>query len=90
MDHRGDAMVETGRITFAELDRRARSLALRLGEEGVTDQAVLLLYPAGLPFLSAFFGCLYARSVAVPSRCRPPIHGRSNGRRRSSRTPAPG
>ncbi|MEU3370455.1 fatty acyl-AMP ligase [Streptomyces sp. NPDC006660] len=67
VDHRGDAMVETGRITFAELDRRARSLALRLGEEGVTDQAVLLLYPAGLPFLSAFFGCLYARSIAVPA-----------------------
>ncbi|MEU1144505.1 fatty acyl-AMP ligase [Streptomyces sp. NPDC005863] len=64
--HRG-AVVETGRLTFAGLDRRARSLAVALNEAGVSDRAVLLLYPAGLEFLGAFFGCLYARSVAVPA-----------------------
>jgi acyl-CoA synthetase (AMP-forming)/AMP-acid ligase II len=27
---------------------------------------VLLLYPPGLEFIAAFFGCLYARAIAVP------------------------
>ncbi|MEU4797576.1 fatty acyl-AMP ligase [Streptomyces sp. NPDC023327] len=67
VDHHSSGPVETGRLTFAALDRRARSLAAHLGEAGTTDQAVLLLYPAGLEFLGAFFGCLYARSMAIPS-----------------------
>ncbi|MGW2387120.1 fatty acyl-AMP ligase [Streptomyces sp. NPDC001658] len=55
-------------LTYAELDARARSLAVRLHRTGVRpgDRA-LLLHPAGLDFLTAFFGCLYAGVVAVPS-----------------------
>ncbi|QKG22272.1 fatty acyl-AMP ligase [Actinomadura verrucosospora] len=54
-------------LGFADLDRRARALACRLEERGLRDRAVLLLYPEGLEFLSAFLGCLYARAVAVPA-----------------------
>ncbi|CAL9505417.1 fatty acyl-AMP ligase [Streptomyces sp. enrichment culture] len=56
------------RLTYAELDRQARAVALRLRAAGVgTGDRVLLLHPAGLAFLTAFAGCLYAGAVAVPS-----------------------
>ncbi|MDJ1130482.1 fatty acyl-AMP ligase [Streptomyces iconiensis] len=64
-DRRG-AVTETGRLSYAGLEQRARGLGAWLAEAGMTDSPVLLLYPAGLEFLNAFFGCLYARSVAVP------------------------
>ncbi|MFI0482360.1 fatty acyl-AMP ligase [Actinomadura sp. 9N215] len=54
-------------LGFAELDRKARTLACRLEARGLRDRAVLLLYPEGLEFLTAFLGCLYARVVAVPA-----------------------
>lgn len=54
-------------LSFAELDRRARGIAVRLEARGLRDRAVLLLYPEGLDFLAAFLGCLYARVVAVPA-----------------------
>ncbi|MEU8797374.1 fatty acyl-AMP ligase [Spirillospora sp. NPDC048819] len=54
-------------LGFAELDRKARALACRLEARGLRDRAVLLLYPEGLEFLTAFMGCLYARVVAVPA-----------------------
>ncbi|WP_433477056.1 fatty acyl-AMP ligase [Spirillospora sp. CA-142024] len=54
-------------VGFAELDRKARVLGCRLEARGLRDRAVLLLYPEGLEFLTAFLGCLYARVVAVPA-----------------------
>ncbi|MFA1545268.1 fatty acyl-AMP ligase [Actinomadura chokoriensis] len=54
-------------LGFAELDRRARVLARRLEARGLRDRAVLLLYPEGLEFITAFFACLYARVIAVPA-----------------------
>ncbi|WP_086823762.1 fatty acyl-AMP ligase [Allokutzneria sp. NRRL B-24872] len=54
-------------LTHAELDRRARSVAIWLRSTGLADRPVLLLYPAGLDFLTAFLGCLYAGAVAVPA-----------------------
>ncbi|APR76554.1 Non-ribosomal peptide synthase [Minicystis rosea] len=53
-------------LTFGELDRRARSVAVALRDAGYTGRRVLLLYPPGLDFIVAFVGCLYARVVAVP------------------------
>ncbi|MEP6493891.1 MAG: fatty acyl-AMP ligase [bacterium] len=55
-------------ITYGDLDRSARAIAVMLGEHGVRrgDRA-LLLYPPGLDFIAAFFGCAYAGVVAVPS-----------------------
>lgn len=54
-------------ITFAELDRRARVIAGRLQLELNPGDRALLVFPAGLEFISAFFGCLYAGVVAVPA-----------------------
>src|SRR5205085_6434334 len=59
-----DGQVE---ITFAELDRRARLIAARLQLELSPGDRALLVYPAGLEFISAFFGCLYAGVIAVPA-----------------------
>lgn len=61
-------------ITFAELDRKARAAAVALlaaaREKGqdLHQQPVLIALPAGLEFLGAFFGCLYAGAIAVPIR----------------------
>ena len=54
-------------ITFGELDRRARVIAARLQLELRPGDRALLVYPAGLEFIAAFFGCLYAGVVAVPA-----------------------
>jgi acyl-CoA synthetase (AMP-forming)/AMP-acid ligase II/acyl carrier protein len=54
-------------ITFGELDRRARAIAARLQLELRPGDRALLVYPAGLEFIAAFFGCLYAGVVAVPA-----------------------
>lgn len=65
-----DPLREDGasRLSYAELDVEARSIAVRLRAAGIgRGDRVVLLYPAGLAFLTAFFGCLYAGAVAVPS-----------------------
>ena len=54
-------------LTYAQLDRRARAIAACLQDMGVAGQCVLLVYPPGLDFVTAFFGCLYAGCVAVPT-----------------------
>jgi len=54
-------------ITFGELDRRARVIAARLQLELRPGDRALLVFPAGLEFISAFFGCMYAGVVAVPA-----------------------
>jgi amino acid adenylation domain-containing protein/non-ribosomal peptide synthase protein (TIGR01720 family) len=50
----------------AALDRRARSIAAALQDLARPGDRALLLYPPGPEFLAAFFGCLYARLLAVP------------------------
>ena len=55
------------RLTFGELDRRARAIAARLQELGATGERALLLYAPGVDYVAAFFGCLYAGVVAVPA-----------------------
>ncbi len=54
-------------ITYAELDRQARAVGARLQSMGARAERVLLLYPPGLEFITAFFGCLYAGAIAVPT-----------------------
>ena len=52
-------------LTYAELDVRARALAVLLLEQITPGERVLLLQPPGLDFVISFFGCLYAGAVAV-------------------------
>lgn len=57
---------EEERWSFAVLDARARAIAARLQSSRRRGDRVLLLYPPGLEFICAFFGCLYAGAIAVP------------------------
>ncbi|ASS74693.1 hypothetical protein CIG75_06710 [Tumebacillus algifaecis] len=55
------------RITFAELDRKARAVAAVLQGLGAEGERALLLYQSGLEYIVAFFGCLYAGVFAIPA-----------------------
>jgi len=65
-------------LTFGELDRQARAVAALLRERVAAGERALLLYPPGVEYIAAFFGCLYAGVVAVPAF--PPRAGRGLGR----------
>ena len=60
--------------TYRELDRRARAIGAELQARGAAGERALLLYPPGLDYVAAFFGCLYAGAVPVP--LYPPSLGR--------------
>jgi acyl-CoA synthetase (AMP-forming)/AMP-acid ligase II/alkylation response protein AidB-like acyl-CoA dehydrogenase/acyl carrier protein len=62
----GDGEEIKGELTFAQLDRQSRAVAARLQGLGASGECAILVYPPGLEFLSAFFGCLYAGVIAVP------------------------
>ena len=61
-----DGEHESGRLTYGELDLKSRVLAAHLQQEVLPGTHALLLYPSGLEFITAFFGCLYAGVVAIP------------------------
>jgi len=63
----GDGEAEADRLTYGELDRRARAIAAALEATCAPGDRALLLFPPGLDFVAAFFGCLYAGVVAVPA-----------------------
>ena len=56
---------ESGRLTYGELDWQAKAIASHL--QFYRGERALLLYPSGLEFITAFFGCLYAGVIAVPA-----------------------
>src|SRR5207244_3503244 len=58
---------EGPRLTYAELDRQARAVATALRDVAEPGDRALLLYPPGLEFIAAFFGCQYAGVVPVPA-----------------------
>ncbi|MUG94504.1 AMP-binding protein [Scytonema sp. UIC 10036] len=63
-----DGEVEGFDLTYGELDYQARVIGAVLQSYGViSGERALLLYPSGLEFIAAFFGCLYAGVVAVPA-----------------------
>lgn len=61
-----DGERESASYTFAELDRKARAIAAHLLRHCEPGDRALLIYPAGLDYMAAFFGCLYAGVIAVP------------------------
>lgn len=55
------------KMTYAELDERARAIAAQLHVQGAKPgDRILLLFSPGLSLIQAFFGCLYAGCIAVP------------------------
>ena len=70
-----DGETDEASLTYGELDQRARAIAARLQSLNTRSEPVLLLYPPGLEYIAAFFGCLYAGAIAVP--IYPPTSRRS-------------
>lgn len=62
------------RLTFAELDLRARATAVALREHCKPGDRAMLVYPVGLRYIEAFFGCMYAGVIAVPAYPPHPTH----------------
>ncbi len=52
-------------LTYAELDRRVRAVAALLQSLQAQGERTLVVYPPGLDFISAYFGCLYAGTAAI-------------------------
>ena len=62
-----DGEQESGSCTYRDLDLQARAIASELLTKVKPGDRALLVYPytAGLEFIAAFMGCLYAGVVAV-------------------------
>lgn len=63
----GEGSSDGERLTFRQLDEHARRLAGWLQAFRSRRERALLLFPAGLDFLKAFFGCLYAGLIPIPA-----------------------
>jgi acyl transferase domain-containing protein/acyl-CoA synthetase (AMP-forming)/AMP-acid ligase II/NADPH:quinone reductase-like Zn-dependent oxidoreductase/acyl carrier protein len=61
-----DGETESSALTYAELESRARAIAVALAVQAAPGDRALLFYTGGLDFIAAFWGCLYAGVVAVP------------------------
>ena len=53
--------------TYRELDGRAQAIASEIERLSEPGQRALLLYPPGLEFIAALFGCFYAGVTAAPA-----------------------
>ncbi len=61
-----DGIVERDTLTYRQLDRQSREIAVMLQSALDQGDRALLMYSPGLDFVSAFFGCLCAGVIAVP------------------------
>ncbi|HEV2158835.1 fatty acyl-AMP ligase [Bradyrhizobium sp.] len=61
-----DRGTEEASLTFRQLHAAATALASRLTLAGQPGERAILVFPPGLEFLVAFFGCLMAGIIAVP------------------------
>lgn len=58
---------QESQLTYRALDRRARQIAASLQQLFLTGKQTLLLYPPGLEYIEAFWGCIYAGITAIPA-----------------------
>ncbi|NET83516.1 MAG: fatty acyl-AMP ligase [Moorea sp. SIO1F2] len=70
-----DGETEQVTLTYQQLEQQAQAIAFHLQSIYSPGETALLLYPPGLDYICAFFGCLYAGVVAVPAY--PPRPNRS-------------
>src|ERR1044072_8656278 len=61
-----DGETEESHLTYAELDGRARAIGASLIALSESGKRALLLYPPGLEYIAALFGCFYAGVIAIP------------------------
>lgn len=76
-----DGEEDAGHLTFAQVDQRARAIGAVLQAMQARGERVLLIYPPGLHYVTALYGCLYAGMIAVPAY--PPRLNRNLGRLRA-------
>lgn len=62
-----DGEIAAHTLNYQELERLAQAIAAKLQSFNAIGQQALLLYPPGLEFIAAFFGCLLAGVVAIPA-----------------------
>ena len=73
-----DGELENQNLTYRQLEQKAKMIAAYLQSVSSPQDRVLLLYPSGLDYITAFFGCLYAGVIAIPAY--PPRPNRSLNR----------
>ena len=62
-----DSDDEELKITYSQVDAQSRAIAAMLQDMGAKGQRALLLYPPGLEYIGAYFGCIYSGVIAVPA-----------------------
>ncbi len=62
----GDRGTEEAALTYGKLHHAAQALAARLAGVAQRGDRAVLVFPPGLEFMVAFFGCLIAGIIAVP------------------------
>lgn len=62
-----DGESQETRLSYCELERKSLAIAAHLQSYLSPGERVLLLYPPGTEFPAAFFGCLCAGMIAVPT-----------------------
>lgn len=62
-------------LSYHAFDQAARRVAAALQQKELEGQRILLLFPQGLEYLIALFGCFYAGVIAVPAY--PPRNNRN-------------
>ncbi|MGB5631541.1 MAG: fatty acyl-AMP ligase [Waterburya sp.] len=73
-----DGETEEVCLNYRQLEQKAKVIAAYLQSVCSPQDRVLLLFPAGLDYITAFFGCLYAGVIAIPAY--PPRPNRSLNR----------
>ena len=73
-----DGETQSVSLTYGQLEQKAQAIAAYLQSVCSPQDRVLLLFPAGLDYITAFFGCLYAGVIAIPAY--PPRPNRSLNR----------
>jgi acyl-CoA synthetase (AMP-forming)/AMP-acid ligase II len=68
----GDDFFDTGihtgpSLSYGQLDEQSRAIAVALRKLARPGDRVLLLFAPSLEFMPAFFGCLYAGMIPVPT-----------------------
>lgn len=61
-----DGEVEQARLSFRELESRAKAVAAWLQSKQLEGERILLVYPSSIDYIVAFWGCLCAGATAIP------------------------
>ena len=65
-------------LTYEQFERKSRAISVYLQSVKANQGRAVLLYPPGIDYITAFFGCLYAGVTAVPAY--PPHNHRNTSR----------